>query len=148
EVDVLIFNGSLKLEQDFSGVKCHRFEMNLRPTFFWQLATGERKSPKELLLYLQHKKVRALAGIGFPLRFFQTLKALGFDIDEEISYPDHYWYQQSDVPDHIEVVIMSSKDAVKWRSLDIKALEIWILEVEVFLTDDLLGLICKKLKLN
>ena len=148
EVDAVVFNGHPKLEQDFSNVKCPCFEMNLRPTFFWQLASGEQKSPSELRLFLQHKKIRALAGIGFPLRFFQTLKALGLQVDEEISYSDHHFYEQSDVPDDVDVVLMTSKDAVKWQSLDLKHIDVWVLDVEVFVTGDLLGLIGEKLKIS
>lgn len=147
EVDAIIFNGTPRLEQDFSDIKCPRFEMNLRPTFFVQLHSAERKTPKELLYYLKHKKVRALAGIGFPLRFFQTLQYLGIQVDEEISYPDHYLYRQSDVPSHLDVLLMTSKDAVKWQSLDLTYIEVWVLELEVFLTGDLPDLICQKLQI-
>jgi tetraacyldisaccharide 4'-kinase len=148
EVDAVVFNGHPKREQDFSDVKCPRFEMHLRPTFFWRLGSAEQKSPRELLFYLKQKKVRALAGIGFPLRFFQTLKTLEFQLDEEVPYPDHHRYEQSDVPCHVDVVLTTSKDAVKWQSLELKHIEVWVLEIEPFVTDDLLGLICQKLQIS
>ena len=57
--------------------------------------------------------VHAVAGIGNPERFFQSLAEQGFDVIAH-AFPDHHWYQPSDIvfSDNLPV-IMTEKDAVK-----------------------------------
>ena len=43
------------------------------------------------------KKVIAFAGIAYPSKFFKTLEAQGAKIIEEVSYPDHYIYNENDL---------------------------------------------------
>jgi tetraacyldisaccharide 4'-kinase len=39
----------------------------------------------------------AFAGIGRPEKFFETLRTIGVDLVETVSYPDHYAYDASDI---------------------------------------------------
>ena len=61
-------------------------------------------------------KVQAISGIGYPTRFFNSLRQLGFEVIEH-PYPDHYDFQWSDLIQHLHddphPIIMTSKDAVK-----------------------------------
>lgn len=58
-------------------------------------------------------KVHAVAGIGNPARFFESLSQLGFDCIEH-PFADHYAFSNSDVLfDDTLPVIMTAKDAVK-----------------------------------
>ena len=61
----------------------------------------------------QNKIVHAVAGIGHPDNFFNTLKTAGIKVISH-SYPDHYVYKPSDIHfgDGIQT-IMTEKDAVK-----------------------------------
>ena len=43
------------------------------------------------------KKVTAFAGIAYPSKFFKTLEAQGAKIIKEVSYPDHYIYNENDL---------------------------------------------------
>jgi tetraacyldisaccharide 4'-kinase len=62
------------------------------------------------------RRVHAIAGIGHPERFFNTLRQLGFTVIEHV-FPDHYVYRAQDLqfPDAIPI-IMTEKDAVKCRT--------------------------------
>ena len=61
--------------------------------------------------------VHAVAGIGNPGRFFDTLESMGI-LFQTHPFPDHYSYQASDIifPDEKDV-IMTEKDAIKCRSI-------------------------------
>ena len=56
--------------------------------------------------------VRAVAGIGYPERFFQMLRDWGILVDA-MPFPDHYRYKASDIPSSSVPVLMTEKDAVK-----------------------------------
>jgi tetraacyldisaccharide 4'-kinase len=74
------------------------------------------------------KTLHAVAGIGNPGRFFDTLGELGIKIVEH-PFPDHYRFSASDLEfgeDH--EVIMTEKDAVKCTGF--AGSDCWVLEVE------------------
>ena len=60
----------------------------------------------------------ALAGIGHPQRFFSTVKALEKRDFDTKAYPDHYAFKAQDATAlaNYEVILMTEKDAMKWRS--------------------------------
>ncbi len=61
------------------------------------------------------RNVHALAGIGQPVQFFETLERLGFSINRHV-FVDHYKYSPDDFLDMAgEPIIMTEKDAVKCR---------------------------------
>jgi len=61
-------------------------------------------------------KIHALAGIGNPQRFFETLEKMGFNLIKHV-FPDHHPYRVGDIMfDDKLPVIMTEKDAVKCRS--------------------------------
>ncbi|MDY7115773.1 tetraacyldisaccharide 4'-kinase [Halomonas sp. SSL-5] len=72
--------------------------------------------------------VHAVAGIGRPQRFFETLEALGIEV---IAHPfgDHHAFRADELrfADH-RPLVMTAKDAVKCR--DLAPGESWVLEVE------------------
>jgi len=63
------------------------------------------------------REVHALAGIGNPRRFFDSVQALGVDAVEH-AFPDHHAYAAQDLafPD-AAAIVMTEKDAVKCRAL-------------------------------
>lgn len=80
--------------------------------------------------------VAAVAGIGNPSRFFATLRAMGFTVDE-FPFPDHHAFGAGDF--HAlagRVVVMTAKDAVKCR--EIAGLSAFYLAVEASLPDSFL----------
>ena len=61
--------------------------------------------------------VHAVSGIGYPKRFFETLKTLGFEVIEH-PYPDHYDFSLLELLQYTEYpIVVTSKDAVKIKAL-------------------------------
>ena len=58
--------------------------------------------------------VHAVAGIGHPERFFSALRAQGLTVETQ-PMPDHHAYQAGDIIVTDKPVLMTEKDAVKWR---------------------------------
>jgi tetraacyldisaccharide 4'-kinase len=66
-------------------------------------------------------KVVAVAGIARPERFFAAVRAGGWNVVGEMTFPDHHWYTASDLESiarkaasaNAEVVITTEKDAVR-----------------------------------
>jgi tetraacyldisaccharide 4'-kinase len=70
----------------------------------------------------------AVAGIGNPERFFQTLRELGLAIEPH-AFPDHYQFSREDFSAFAgRPVLMTEKDAVKCGGLGLN--NAWYLEVE------------------
>lgn len=63
------------------------------------------------------RQVHAVAGIGNPQRFYQTLQQLGFDVVEH-GFADHHKFTENDFNFGDDLpVIMTEKDTVKARTL-------------------------------
>jgi tetraacyldisaccharide 4'-kinase len=88
---------------------CGEYAMSLRGGTAVNLLTG-RTVP---LTYFVGTPVRAIAGIGYPERFFRELAAWGMTV-EPLDFPDHHAYRREDLtfPDD-KPVLMTEKDAVK-----------------------------------
>jgi len=77
--------------------------------------------------------VHAVAGIGHPERFFQSLQQAGLLLEPH-SFPDHYQYQPGDIRfGDDRPVIMTEKDAVKCRHF--AAENDWYIPVKARMTD-------------
>ncbi len=61
------------------------------------------------------KPIHAVAGIGNPQRFFNSLKSLSVEFTEQ-SFPDHHNFQASDFTEQAGSIIMTEKDAVKCKA--------------------------------
>ncbi|HET8730567.1 MAG TPA: tetraacyldisaccharide 4'-kinase [Moraxellaceae bacterium] len=62
-------------------------------------------------------RVHAVAGIGNPGRFFDMMRAQGFDVVEH-AFPDHHVYTAADLAFNDTLpVVMTEKDGVKCRTL-------------------------------
>lgn len=74
------------------------------------------RSVKIALQDFTQRKVHAVAGIGHPNRFFEVLRAQGFEVIEHV-FPDHYLYCLDDFQfgDALPIM-MTEKDAVKCKS--------------------------------
>lgn len=82
---------------------------------------------------LKQHKISALAGIGNPHRFFETLSAYVNNFEKNI-FPDHHAFTENDFKNiQADIIIMTEKDAVKCYSF---AKENWYyLKVEAFLPE-------------
>lgn len=132
-VDFVIVNGLEMSDQaieSFDGIEHPAiYSMALEPANLVHLKTGESRPAGDLL----GKRVKAVAGIGNPARFFDTLRSLGAVVNEA-AFPDHHRFQASDLDaDAGELVVMTAKDAVKCREFATD--NAWSLLVEARLPD-------------
>ncbi|RDE24779.1 tetraacyldisaccharide 4'-kinase [Motiliproteus coralliicola] len=82
--------------------------MALRPGG-WRRLDGEA-------VELAPQSVHAVAGIGNPQRFYDTLGKLGFEVNAH-SFVDHHRYQEEELQFEPELpLVMTEKDAVKCRA--------------------------------
>lgn len=124
-VDFIVTNGGWLSDLDHR----QQFTMTLLPTGIRHLSTGRQISLDEI----KGKPVVAVAGIGNPARFFDTLRSLGAQVTER-ALPDHHQFRPEDLEcDAGQWLVMTAKDAVKCR--DIAPENAWVLEVEAQLPD-------------
>lgn len=103
EADFVVVNGGPPAPGEFG--------MQLRAGMAIPLVGGERKP----LGAFSGQRVHAVAGIGNPQRFFDTLQGQGLEVIPH-PFPDHHPYQARDlVFDDDFPVLMTEKDAVKLR---------------------------------
>jgi len=102
--------------------------MSLEPVAFVSLISGESLASGEFAR--RFPDVHAVAGIGNPERFARTLEAAGVHA-EIYAYPDHHTFTGSELEfDDDRPVVVTEKDAVKLRRLDVPA-GCWYLQVAV-----------------
>lgn len=133
-VDAVIVNGVSDAAVGFPG----SFAMRLVPGEFVNLRHPERRGGSEAF---QNGPVHAVAGIGHPQRFFDTLADLGLSVVPH-GFPDHHAFTVADLP--AGTVIMTEKDAVKCAAFVRD--DLWSLGVDAQVDDGLQSLILSKLE--
>ena len=133
EVDFVV-NNSGPTEGD-------EFLMNITPNKFVHLNSAKSY---EIDKWPMHRQVHAVAGLGNPGRFFDTLERLGFDVIKH-PFPDHHNFNLSDLHflDHLPI-IMTEKDATKCKGLENN--KIWYLSVDADVSNQFITNLDKKLK--
>ncbi|MBT7295961.1 MAG: tetraacyldisaccharide 4'-kinase [Candidatus Thioglobus sp.] len=130
QVDFVINNGGL-----FPG----EISAQIKPIGFVHLVTGERKP----LDFFSDQPVHAVAGIGHPQRFFQTLSQLDIQLHAH-EFKDHYSYQSADLEfDDNHPIIMTAKDWVKCREFANN--KMYYLEVDLDISEDFLTNLAAKI---
>ncbi len=87
-----------------------QFRMTLQPQAFRKLTQPE-VTATAAELNQAYSQLHAIAGIGYPARFFNTLQDLGINISTTRAFNDHHQFVAADVP--AAPVVMTEKDAVK-----------------------------------
>lgn len=88
------------------------------------------------------KRVIAFAGIGNSKAFGNTLRTLGVEIVDFISYRDHHFYKQNDLAtiktrfeeNHAELIVTTEKDALKVSGGNLQ-LPFYFLQIEIEITE-------------
>lgn len=107
----------------------------LRPTQVVPIHGGAALAPADFAAI--QPRVHAVAGIGHPQRFFDTLRELGLDVVEH-PFPDHHIFTPADLAFGDDLpVVMTEKDAVKCAPMAGSA-QRWFLAVEAELPAALL----------
>jgi len=142
QVDAIVVNGELA-----SGVtlpsNVYATQMQLVPKAFVSLNDECEMSIEAFVEQYSDSKINAIAAIGNPQRFFDTLAGMGLSISSQ-PYPDHYAYQQSDFSGITECLVMTEKDAAKCKALELE--NAWFLRVEPELQDKLGDKLYNRLK--
>ncbi|NRA41816.1 MAG: tetraacyldisaccharide 4'-kinase [Pseudomonadales bacterium] len=118
QVDFIVHNGAAQSHSDSGSARASTgyaaMQLEVSPLQPVNAASPPRDLAK---LAASSATVHAVAGIGNPWRFFNSLIAQGFAV---IAHPfaDHHQYQSSDLAfDDDFPIIMTEKDAVKCRHL-------------------------------
>jgi tetraacyldisaccharide 4'-kinase len=138
-VDVIVTNGKLQVPISLPN-NIPIFNMQLKPAKAINLLTGEQRDIKQL------KHIHALAGIGYPERFFTMLQAMGINIEKQYPFPDHHAFtpqQLLPLADETQVLLMTEKDAVKCHAFALA--NWWYVPVDAQLDEHFIDNICKKL---
>ena len=145
-VDAIVVNGDGGVLPLPGGVPC--FHMRLAAQRLYALAQPEQT---RAVADFAGQPVIALAGIGHPERFFSTLQAQRFVLQQCLAFPDHHTFTPADLPPGDTPVIVTSKDAVKLRGVIHDAAQrarLWVLPVAAQLTPDLAGWLLSRLKIR
>lgn len=87
--------------------------------------------------------VHAVAGIGYPERFFRRLREAGVQVTAHV-FPDHHRFRPSDLQfSDTQAILMTEKDAVKCRRFATN--RYWMMPVEVELPDTLVTALATRL---
>ncbi|MEC5387295.1 tetraacyldisaccharide 4'-kinase [Uliginosibacterium sp. H3] len=101
-------------------------KMTLAPGRFYRLHAPEEQADARDLKDLT---LKALAGIGRPERFFESLRALGLEPRDTRAFPDHYVFSARDLAlDGADALLMTEKDAIKCRAIAPE--QTWVLPVD------------------
>lgn len=106
EVQAVICNGQ--------NAKVGEHSMQLKPEWAINLQTGEQRQLSDFT-----QPVYALAGIGYPPRFFNMLTELGISVAEAFSFADHQAFNEEMITPKLAQnipLLMTEKDAVKCKA--------------------------------
>ena len=127
EVDFVVANGRA------SGCAEEEWVMEVVPRAFVNLSSGERIGATDF----SATRVHAVAGIGNPERFFNTLRGLGIEPDA-VALDDHHRFVPEDLRfDDGAPIVITEKDAVKVKHMNPQdvPLHCWYLEIDVVLPE-------------
>jgi len=129
QVNCVVINGDLVVP--LPHIAPPRYTMRLSTVGLRALQSGEELTLADWHARMSAGTVHAVAGIGNPERFFQSLRDLGFDIIPH-AFNDHQTWQrgQLDFDDELPV-LMTEKDAVKY--LGFADARHWAVQVEAAL---------------
>lgn len=118
--------------------------MTISPTTLVNLSSGEKR-PFSGAPFNIGSRLQAVAGIGNPQRFFDSLQSLPYPI-ETSSFPDHHLYQPDDfiALDSHQPIVMTEKDGIKCQHF--ASANLWSVAIEAELSEALLSGITDKLK--
>ena len=138
-VDFVMVNGEHTLNSDIAidGV------FKIKPTCLRHLASGKVISIDD---WAGSKTVHALAAIGNPQRFADTLVTLGF-MPILLGFDDHETMVESDLVFEDDYpVIITAKDAIKFTATDLD--HVWVLDVEAEMPPEFINSLLAAIDIN
>ena len=114
-----------------SGLDQNEFLLEKQPLRFVNMSNSGELKPSDFLD--KYSQVNAVCGIGNPLSFQRTLHAIGLETNL-VSFPDHYSFLEEDLFfANQNPVVVTEKDMVKMRDLNIDLANFWHLEIEAMI---------------
>lgn len=136
DVDMLVYNKTDNTASQSTGINTETTDTD-DCSYTLQIESLDKLSGSDHrpLSSFVNKTVHAVAGIGHPQRFFNSLNHIGVKtINHE--FPDHHNYHQNDFSGwQKECIIMTEKDAVKCRDLNLP--DAWFVIVTANFSDTL-----------
>lgn len=130
EADALVLNGDASVPPRTRAKRV--FCMRLVCERFRNLRDPSRRCDARDLL---GRRLRALAGIGHPARFFREIEKMGLQAQTQV-FPDHHGYKPADLAmTDVDALLMTEKDAVKCEAF--APAETWVLPVKAHVDPDL-----------
>lgn len=135
QVDFIVCNGNADSSQT---LEIPREDTGAKVPWTMQLQGNQLVSLKNTAIKMPLNKMRvhAVAAIGNPDRFFNSLREKNLDIIPHV-FPDHYFFKKEDFAfgDTLPIV-MTEKDAVKCHAFADE--RFWILPVDAIVDDQLI----------
>ncbi len=114
ELDAILLNGVDVLASEVpTSPAQRRFRFDLRAGSLRALRSGTALEPASFVERFAAKRVAALAGIGHPERFFNTLAAFGLRFERHAPGDHARLAADTLAAIHADAIVMTSKDAVK-----------------------------------
>lgn len=134
-VDYIVQNGGVRVALPQAA-----WRMRLQPGNARSLA-DRREQP---LARWKGRRVHAVAAIGNPARFFDTLGKAGLQVIPH-AFPDHHAFRPDDLAfGDMHPVLMTSKDAVKCRAFERP--DLWEVPVSATFESDFLDTLIRRLQ--
>lgn len=123
------------------GLSDHATGVHYRVDGLFNLRSGERREPSPAIVGTE---VYAIAGVGQPEYFFDSLRAQGFTLHTRV-FSDHYRYRAQDFAALTDKpILMTEKDAVKCHSL--VGDNAWYLKVSAILPETVITAVASLVK--
>jgi tetraacyldisaccharide 4'-kinase len=122
------------------------FGMRLGNEAFVHLSGQKPLATSDAKAAFSAKRVVAVAGTGYPQRFFEHLRRLGISLLDAKAFPDHHPYMPHDIASiEAEIVLMTEKDAVKCT--EFADPRIWYMRVDAIVPDALGAFLLERLSI-
>ena len=140
EVDAVVVNGSADHPSLYALPAARRHSLRIVPGPFRSLQDQSEASADASIDTLQREpRLIAIAGIGHPQRFFDTLTQMGVQCETR-AFPDHHAYTAADIASlNGAAILTTEKDAVKLQGM--AGVRGWYLPVDAEVQGDLIDVI-------
>jgi tetraacyldisaccharide 4'-kinase len=119
------------------------YQMQLIPDLIYNLRQPDRALTSKII---NNQQIHAVAGIGNPERFFNSLRLLGYSFIEH-PFPDHHLFQKHELEfGDNTIIIMTEKDAVKCKYFADD--RYWCLPIKAELPDEFSQQLLKSMSLK
>jgi len=141
QVDAIVVNGTVRHSSLYALPSAFRHSLRVVPGTFRSLLDH---TDCALATVITQPRLVAIAGIGNPQRFFDTLHQLGIQCECR-AFPDHHAYSAQDIAGLQDAMLLTTeKDAVKLQGLP--GVKGWYLPVDAEVQGDLIDVIIAALQ--